>query len=330
MHDCDGGDDDDDDDGDDDIMLSTWLNRGSVVFNLGISIDRVLHDCCHSQLLGTGKTANGSAIIFLAERGFWGEFSSQGTYADVLADVLRKAHQHFLRWKRLHRLQASQPRFTPARLARKTRTSYPVLASKAIPSKVVTFWIAECALDHASKPEATDLDRLVATCMHAYASSLKTMAAAGAIMTRDEAEQYYDQCMLHLQTYAALHKLSREVVSGKNVNRTSWLLLCKHHHFYHHAKTTRQERINPGVSQLLAAEDWVGKLGRIARATHKSNVSLRTLERYSALIYLELMKLKRWFRFWAAEHEPHTAPTAFDGKQLLPGISRDPYEDNKS
>ena len=94
MDDDDDGDvddDDDDDDGDDDIMLSTWLNRGSVVFNLGISIDRVLHDCCHSQLLGTGKTANGSAIIFLAERGFWGEFSSQGTYADVLADVLSKS-----------------------------------------------------------------------------------------------------------------------------------------------------------------------------------------------------------------------------------------------
>jgi len=265
--------------------------QGSVVFTLGFPLDRVLHDCLHSQLLGTGKTANGSAIVYLAEVGFFGAFPQHGLYSDSLAIVLRQAHLHFFRWKKEHGLQASQPRFTPARLARKTRMNYPVLSSKGIPSKVVTFWIANCCVEHASRAEATDLDRLVATCLHSYANSLRTMDTAGLILTEQEGESYYRSVMQHLLSYAALHSKSRAAVR-REPNRTSWLLLCKHHHFMHHGKTVRVERLNPRMSQLLSAEDWVGRIGRIARACHKTSVSLRTLERYLALVYLELLKLK--------------------------------------
>ena len=260
-----------------------------MVFDLGVPIERVLHDCLHSQLLGTGKSANGSAIIFLAESGFWGGWPS-GLYADALEIALRKAHKHFLCWKRENKFDASQPRFTPARLSRITRMHYPSLSSKGHPSKVVTFWITQCCLEHAGREGATRLDKMVATCMHAYASSLQTMKESNLVMTEDQAIKYYKSVMLHLQTFAALHKLSRDA-KGKEVNRTSWKLLCKHHHFYHHAKVTLVERINPAVTQLLCAEDWVGRMGRIARATHKSTVALRTLERYLALLHLELSRL---------------------------------------
>ena len=263
---------------------------GSVVFNLGVPLDRVLHDCLHSQLLGTGKTANASAIIYLAESGFWGAFP-RGLYLEALTAVLRQAHVHFLKWKRENHLQASQPRFTPARLGRKTRMQYPVLSSKGIPSKVVTFWIANCCVQHAARPGSTEVDRLVAVCLRSYADSLRSMDQSGLILQEHEADHYHRAVMLHLQTYAALHSKSRES-KGKQLNRTMWLLICKHHHYYHHAKTTKLERINPRVSQLLAAEDFVGKIGRIARATHKGNVSLRTLERYLALVYVELIKVQ--------------------------------------
>eukprot|EP00438_Fugacium_kawagutii_P023785 Skav231614 [mRNA] locus=scaffold1638:5204:5590:- [translate_table: standard] len=126
--------------------------------------------------------------------------------------------------------------------------------------------------------------------MYSYAKSLRIMDVAQLILSETEAEDYYQCVMLHLRSYATLHSRSRDA-KGKEPNRTMWYMLCRHHHYYHHAKTTRCERINPRMTQLLAAEDWVGKLGRIARATHKGNVSLRTLERYLALIYLELTKL---------------------------------------
>ena len=263
-------------------------------FSLGISLDRVLHDCLHSQLLGTGKTVNGSAIIYLAERGYWGNFPN-GLYQDALAVVLRQAHVHFLNWKKQHRLVVSQPRFTPARLGRKTRMNYPVLSSKGIPSKVMTFWIANCCVEFASRQRATDLDRMVSTCLHAYASALRKMDTTGLVLTEEEAESYYQSVNLHLLSYAALHTKSRNA-RGRDPGRTMWYLLTKHHHYYHHAKVTRRERINPRMSQLLAAEDWVGRLGRIARATHKGNVSRRTLERYLCLVHLELNKL--WSLWW--------------------------------
>ena len=259
------------------------------MFSLGIPLDRVLHDCLHSQLLGTGKTANASAIIYLAECGFWGRFPS-GLYQDALAEVLRQAHVHFLAWKKQNKLKVSQPRFTPARLGRKTRMNYPVLSCKGIPSKVVTFWITNCCLEHAARPEANDLDRLVSTCMHSYAGALRKMDMAGLVLTPQEAKEYYQCVMLHLLSYAALHAKSR-TAKGKEPNRTMWYLLCKHHHYYHHAKTTRREKINPRMSQLLAGEDWIGRLSRISRACHKGNVSLRTLERYLCLVHLELAKL---------------------------------------
>ena len=167
---------------------------------------------------------------------------------------------------------------------------HPVLYSKGIPSKVVTFWVAHCCVEHAARPEATELDRLVATCLHSYASSLKNMDASGLVLSEEQAESYYQDVIRHLQTYAALNSKSR-MARGKQANRTLWLMICKHHHYYHHCKTVRIERINPRISQLLAAEDFVGRVGKIARATHEGNVSLRTLERYLALVNLELAKL---------------------------------------
>ena len=267
---------------------NTYMS-GSVVFSLGIGIERVLHDCLHSQLLGTGKSLNGSAIIYLAEAGFWKPFPS-GTYEVALTEVLREAHKHLLQWKKHHHLQMSQPRFTAARLSRKHRKMYPSLACKGVASKVISFWIAECTMVHASTPGASHLDKLVSACTHSYASALKVMSTANVIMTPAEAEQYYQNCMLHLQTFAMLHKMGRSAVR-KEPNRALWQLLTKHHHYYHHAKTTRRERINPSMSQLLSAEDWVGKIGRIARSTHKKNLSLRTLERYLALLYISLNRI---------------------------------------
>lgn len=268
--------------------LSDFMESRSVVFRLGLPLDRVLHDCLHSQLLATGKALNGSAIIYLAERGVWGRLL--GRYDEGLAVVLKAAHKDFLEWKKGHGLQASQPRFTPARLSRRTRMQYPSLSSKGIPSKVVSFWISDRALQHAEKEGATDLDRMVATCVHSYSATLKIMDTAGVLLTSAEADAYYDAGMTHLLTYAHLHALSRGA-KKKEVNRTSWLLLCKHHHYYHHLKQVKEERLNPRITQLLAAEDWVGKMGRIARACHKSNVSRRTLERHLATLYLELQKL---------------------------------------
>ena len=121
-----------------------------------------MHDCLHGQYLGTGKLANGSTLIYLAERGAFGPWVGIGRYKDILALKLRTAHAAFCHWKKTNRLECTQPRFTPARLSRTPKLSFPCLAATGIASKVLTFWIAHVSVEFASKREATSLDKMVA------------------------------------------------------------------------------------------------------------------------------------------------------------------------
>ena len=39
------------------------VEQHSILFQLPLAVERVMHDTCHSQLLGTGKTSNGAMVI---------------------------------------------------------------------------------------------------------------------------------------------------------------------------------------------------------------------------------------------------------------------------
>ena len=264
--------------------LTEFLANRSIVFDLpGASIGRVMHDVCHGQMLGTGRLVNGSALILLCEDGFFGDFRRQGVYKDIIEDLLREAHKQFLMWKKTHRLQCSQPRFTASRLSRRHRNEYPVLQSKAIPSKVITYWLTECLLEHAAKENATEYVQMAALCMDRYAKTLRLMETHSIVFDEDTAVSFCDNAMEHLRSYAILNGWGRDLrrkVPGRNL----WLLAPKHHHFWHMARQVRVERINPAYCTLLCAEDFVGKLGKISRATHRLTVSLRTLQRYLTLM----------------------------------------------
>ena len=50
------------------FVLLEFVNNytGHIIFNLpGLSVHRLLHDVCHSQLLGTGKTLNGTFPAYI-------------------------------------------------------------------------------------------------------------------------------------------------------------------------------------------------------------------------------------------------------------------------
>ena len=270
--------------------LTRFNAARSVVFDLPeTGPDRVVHDCMHSQLLGTGKVSNGSGIVYLCEAGFWNDFQRSGTYPDALAFSLQLAHKDFLQWKKSRGLNVTQPRFTCARLSRKGRQSYACLSAKASPSKAVAMWVATLALQHAQRDQASEMDELVATCLQTYAQSLELMDTADLIMTPGEADRFYDLTMTHLQTMALLNKRSR-ALKRKEVGRNLWLLMPKHHYLFHCACKVKRERINPRSAALFAGEDFVGRISRIARMCHRSTVSERVLQRYLALLHLQLQK----------------------------------------
>ena len=254
-----------------------------------VTPERVLHDPLHSQLLGTGKLCNGGAIVFLCESSFWNPFQQSGQYPDALAESLRLAHRDFLAWKKQGKYAVTQPRFTPARLARKSRQNYPCLSCKGAASKAITRWITERVCDFASRPNAGELAKLVATCMYSYNRMLEMMDECELLLCPEEADQMHVHIMTHLQTCALLNKLSREI-RGKAIGRNIWMLCTKHHHLQHCAQKIKSERINPRSWALFAGEDFVGRMSRIAAKCHRSSLSLRVLHRYMALIYLALPK----------------------------------------
>lgn len=143
----------------------------------GCRLERFMHDVCHSQLLGTGKVCNGSVLTYLCEVGFFGGWHF-GQYPTSMAQCLRVAYRKFNEWKSFMKLGVTQPRFTPSRLSRTQRTSYPSLNSKAAASKAITFWLASCAIENGRKDGATLLDKHVANCIWTYSEVLRLLDAS--------------------------------------------------------------------------------------------------------------------------------------------------------
>lgn len=140
----------------------------------GCRLERFMHDVCHSQLLGTGKVCNGSVMVYLCEIGFFGGWRF-GQYTNSMSQCLRVAYRQFNEWKSNMKLQVTQPRFTPSRLSRVQRNTYPCLSSKAAASKAITFWLCECAIENGRKASATELDKHVANCIWTYAKVLRSL-----------------------------------------------------------------------------------------------------------------------------------------------------------
>ena len=245
----------------------------------------------HSQYLGTGKALNGSALVLLCELGRWGNMTGPGKYDDKLQVALQEAHADFLAWKKTNKISCTQPRFTVARVNRRHRQMWPVLNSKAIAGKTVSFFLADRAVDFARRPEATLLEKTLATCVWSYTHMIQIMDSCANIFSQHEAKEFKEHCLLHLQTYGSLHVKGQAAV-GKQPGRNCFVLLPKHHFLFHAGVEAEKTRLNPKHHMLLCAESWVGFVGRIARRTHRSTLTLRTIQKYLALMHLHVQRLE--------------------------------------
>ena len=254
-------------------------------------MERFLHDVCHGQFLGTARTLNASAIIFLCEGNYFGDWPSRGEYRHQLAPLLRCAFAHFKAWAKQSNLHITVPRFTPSRLNRRLRQSFPVLNTKAVASKAVSHWLAFATSEHAMRNGASNDDRMVAACVHEYTKALRIMDACGLLMGQDQAKQFHDAVIHHLRIYGALHHKSSQVLRGTQPMRCLWQLLPKHHHFFHCAKDTLESCVNPRAYSLLAAESFIGMIGRLCKKCHRSSVSVRALHRYLTCLFFTLRGL---------------------------------------
>ena len=172
---------------------------------------------------------------------------------------------------------------------------FPKLQSKAVASKVLTNWLAVRSVEFAQRPGATEADRMMSTCVYSYFKMIQVMDNSRYIMTEQQAVAFHASAMKHLQAYVWLHSHGMRVML-RTPGRRCWLLMPKHHHLWHCAWDTLATRINPKNSLLLSAESFVGDMGRVARACHRTSVSKRTLDRWRAKMALKLGSLAKELR----------------------------------
>ncbi|CAE7240163.1 unnamed protein product, partial [Symbiodinium microadriaticum] len=186
-----------------------------------------------------------SVLIYLAEAGHFGDFPPQGQYDVNLDSILRRAFGKFCAYKKSHKLDCSQPRFTPARCNRRNRASWACLNSKAIASKIISFWLTDEVSSWAMRPAATELDKRVATVMYTYVELFKLMDGCGAIFGEAEAQEFYEKGLLHLQIYSQLRLQSSRTFGASSPMRYLFHLLPKHHYMMHMVYDVRETLINP-------------------------------------------------------------------------------------
>ena len=226
-------------------------------------------------------------LTYLIETGAFGAWRN-GLYRLVLEEFLHVAYAEFNAWKKNKKINVTQPRFTPSRLGRLTRNTYPSLNSKAAASKTISFWLCDKAMTWGNRPNGSQLDKEVAHCLWTYCEVLRMMDECDILLCPNEGQEMFDRGMTHLQLYSDLNSKSAATRGAHDPNRACWRLLTKHHHFQHMLSDTKTTLINPRFYTLLCGESFIGVMGRISRTCHRSSLSLRSLERYILLLALHL------------------------------------------
>ena len=135
------------------------------------------------------------------------------------------------------------------------------------------------AIQFAKTPDATEADKMMCTCISCYAGMIKMIKGARQIFSREEAGIFKELKLGLLRSYTWVHKRGL-TLSHRLPAKGCYLLLPKMRVLWHLCQDVRSTRLNPAAAQLSSGESFIGAVGRIARACHKSSVNHRTLHRY--------------------------------------------------
>ena len=248
--------------------LSPWVQIE------GSRLELWFFDAAHIDLLGIGKDLGGSTIIEFLEEGSLGHGEKD--------ELLQHLQDECKEWCKANSITPYVGKLTMAALGRgKSSKEYPEFPScmKAANTKIFNAFLAKKASDFDWGTPHTQLRR---TCLWAYNEWHYVLDGADLILTDDQAAAAYRAGSLFLLAYGAL---ASEAVANEMY---LWKLRPKHHYFQHMVEFAAQYKMNPRKLQCLADEDYLGKIKRVCKQLHKSNVCLRYLQR--AIQFLSL----RW------------------------------------
>ena len=162
--------------------------------------------------------------------------------------------------------------------------------------KMLISYVAHLAsLPEFKGPGGDDLTpQMVCTCAYTLAKFIEVLDASKFWLPKAKATEAANAGRLYLQCW---QWLSADSIDKRTFN---FHTRPKHHYFDHHVEHVRVRRMNPRLMSCLLGEDLLGKIKRMARATHAKSTRLRFRQRY--LLFLD----ERWSKASHAKKRKRT------------------------
>jgi hypothetical protein len=262
-------------------LINTPIDQRSPLFAIpGLRLETVLGDAMHGISLGMAQHACGNVLWELA--------SEAPSNTTVQMQRLERLWVQFRHWCRQRGVETSQPRFTLGSLNKtKVTGTFPLFNGKAHNTRVVTAFLADLLCSQ----RADSLHaRLVTMCIWALAAFYAAMDAAGDLLSDQEVEDLQSPALEFMATYSALARRSLDQ------GICAWQVVPKYHNTSHLIDDIRSLKINPKAYWCMCDEDFVGRISRIARVSHRTTLTRRALQRY--IITLDQLHRRRDLGVW--------------------------------
>ena len=193
----------------------------------------------------------------------------------TLEGNLTRLYDEFRSWCQRHRLACSHDGFTLASLHFPTAHSFPYLGGKAADCRLVISWLADT--------QRSNVSRTLGSCALALARFTHLVRSSPALITPAVRAEASECGFRFLALYVQL--AGQAILDGQ----TLYKIRPKMHYFWHICDRMRRSSLNPKLFSCWAAEDYVGKIAKLAERTHRRSTAERTLQRYLFMLRRELL-----------------------------------------
>ena len=245
-----------------------WSETPELASCRGFDIKMIAADLLHVWHLGTARDLLGSCMKLLVKlRYFPGA---------TIEKSLARASVRVKNFAKANKLSLALGRFTKQNLTW-TTGAYPEVKCKGYDSYIILAWLAdEFAKDPPSSADAalqTVLDEMC-TCVWAADSWMRMLTHAGMFLSESQQLQKTVVGSLFMTMYLSLAQ--RAVVEGSLM----WRVRPKIHSLHHSILEDRPSRLNPHFAATWLDEDFIKRVMRVKKQTHKRVASEKSLRRW--------------------------------------------------
>ena len=257
-----------------DYMESDGARRSALTGMPGFHLATLRGEPMHAGPLGAMPDAVGSALVEHCSEGTFGCCEISGQWEVILQAQLDTAYGVFADWARSQAEHHTIRRFTRLGFSMKLKNkSFASSKGKAHNCMVLCRWLEHLCSDHL---DGTEYSRLRWLAIWAWVEFYEVCQTA---IDPD----FLNPCELKRldnATTVLMHssKCLASINAAKGLAR--WKLRPKLHVLYHINRDAQSSSRNPRAWWTFKDEEFMGKLGRIAGATHAVSMCNRSLERW--------------------------------------------------